>query len=179
MAFTEKTRLESGHIIHLFSSQFAQQYTGWKKQIICMFASSAIFASLPLIFLCIAFLWFGNLFSDGHISKMTVAAFIFVSVFFSIAIPACEQLHAKLSSPFDWIVPGFIFACSVIFSLILFMYIRPPADAVSDLIAHGSRLRPLPITSRDIMATSGILLSLLISFSFYRRSKRKLLSFQQ
>jgi hypothetical protein len=178
MSFTEKSALESGHIIHLFARQFAQQYTGWKKQVVCTLASSAIFASLPLIFLCLAFFWFGNLFDGGYISKMMVAAFVLVSVLFSITIPACEQLHAKLSSPLDWIVPGLIFACSIIFSLILFMYMRPPADAVADLIAHGSRLRPLPFTSRDIMAVSGALLLPLILFSFYRRSKRKLLSRQ-
>lgn len=130
------------------------------------------FRKSATLFLCIAFFWLGNIFADSYISKMTVAAFIFVSVFFSTMIPACEQLHAKLSSPLDWIVPGFIFACGVIFSLMLFMYIRAPADAVSDLIAHGSRLRPLPITSKDIMGVGGVLLSLLISFSFFRRSKR-------
>jgi hypothetical protein len=178
MPYTEKTAPDSGHIIHLFARQFAQQYTGWKKQIICVLASSVIFASLPLLFLCIAFFWFGNLFDGGYISKMTVAVFLFASVFFSMVIPTCEQLHAKMTSPYDWIVPGVIFSCGVIFSLTLFIYIRPPADAVADLIAHGSRLRPLPFTSTDIMAVSGALLLPLILFSFYRRSKRKLLSRQ-
>ena len=175
MAITEKSARESGHIIHWFSPQFAQHFVGWKKHTICVLASTVVFASPPLFLLCLAYFFLGNFFADLALSMMIIAAFILVALLFSITIPVCEYLHTKLSPPYDWIVPGCIMGFGATFSLWLFIYIKPPLDPAAELMAHGSGLRPIPVTPIGIMVVSGAILVLVLLFNLYKRSKRKFL----
>jgi hypothetical protein len=173
MRVTKKIANESGHLIHFFWPQFAQRYTGWKKQLLCVLSSSAMFASPPLIILGVVYLWFGHLSEDDNTTAMMFAGFILMSILFSIVAPASEYLYRKLSTPYDWIVPGCIMACALIFSLWLVVFIRPPPDMDAILAAYGSHLRSPLNYPKGFMAACGVMLSAVIVWNYSRRSKQK------
>jgi predicted neutral ceramidase superfamily lipid hydrolase len=164
----------SGHLILFVAKQFAEGISGWRKEVLCTLVSAAMWAAIPLLCLGAAHLAFGNSQPIAQQIKSASLTMIVLSLLFSVTMPLTFGLHARLTSPLDWLIPGGIAACAIVGSLSICVLISPETDPASALIAANSELRPFYIRMSTLFVPFGSLLAFLAFLNFYRMSRRKL-----